>query len=264
MSMFSKITDKLKSAANTAYDYILPKPAREYAKAGIKAVGRLVKDVVIDGLAALWVTIKSFSAGVPASSKSLGSAIKTLFWDLPKVGYYKSQGDEEKAKAALQQAQEDTTNAANQWYEAVSTITGTAYEGLKPILSDVATSIAYNGGEAILDAGAIASIGLIEGGKVVNNYVLTPVATQLNNHVVTPLASRLAEATSTLAIMAAEQGSAAYNALPSLSTVKEQGESLLLLGYNAVQAAQGNKVAISQLQEIEMPVINALKAATAA
>ena len=262
--MFTKIKDGLKSVANTAYNYMLPKPAREYATAGFKAVGRLVKDLVIDGIATAWLAVKSFFSGVPAGTKSVGSVIKASFWELPKAAYYKAQGDEESAQTALKQAKEDFNNAANRFSEAVTTSVGTAYDGMKPILGDAVSTIVYNGGEAVLDAGAVASIGLIEGGMALNNYVLTPVASQLNTHVVTPVYSKLAEVIGTLETLATQQASAAYNALPSLSSVTTCSASLLP-GFSATQAAQGNKPFVAdKLEEIEISMIPAIKAAAAA
>ena len=259
MSIFNKI----KTAVDNAYHHLLPKPASEYTKAGITALARLVKDLVIDGAATTWLVVKSFCSGIPASAKSMGSVIKACFWDLPKAAYYKYQKNEEQTKAALKQAYQEFNNASARFAEAISISADTAYQGIKPIMSDVASSIAYNGSEAILDAGAVASIGLIEGGKALNNYVLAPVGTQLNNQIITPVASQLAAVIGTLETMATQQASAAYNTLPSVSFLVGCYPSLLS-GFNVAPLVQDNKPVLAKTGEVEMSVFNMLKTNAAA
>ncbi len=240
MSIFTDMANKARQIADSAYHYILPKSAGEYAKDGSKAVGRLLKDLVIDSLSTIKVVFKSFFKGLPAGIRSFGSAVKGLFWDLPKAAYYKYQQNEAEKNAALQQASEDLCYAGNQLVEAVSTGASTAYEGLKPIAIEAVSSIAYNGGEAVLDTGAVATIAFIETGKAVSNYVI-PASAQL--------ATKVGQVIHTLETLAVEQASLAYQALPSLTLLpkftSESSKSMIPV-------------------EIEMSVMNALRAAASA
>lgn len=239
MRLFTNVLNTIKNAADSAYHYVLPRSASEYAGAGLEAAGRLVEDLVGDGLSGVEVAFRAVASGIPAGLKSCSNAGKAVFWDLPKAAYYKYYQNDAEINLALQQASEDFAGAGNRMIEAVSTSAGVAYEGFKPLLKHAGTSIFYNGGEAVLDVGAVASIALIEGGKLAGDYI-------------SPVATRLAEAALALETMAIQQASNAYDALPSVRG--------LLPGFT-VEMSQNSKplLSVSKGADVERTGMSVIK-----
>lgn len=206
MGIFTNLISVTTSTADSAYHYVLSKSAWEYTKAGFTATGRLTKGLVVDGLSTAKLAFVSLLASAPAGTKAVWDGTKALFWDLPKAGYYKYHGNTVETGAALQQTSEDLSKAGQEFVEAASTGASTAYQGIKPIVSDIATCIAYHGGEAVLDTAAVVSIGLIESGKAATHYVAVP------------LACRLGSVASALGEMTLHQANQVYGALPSFQS----------------------------------------------
>ncbi len=179
MGIFTGLFDKVKNAADMAYHYVLPKSGLEYAKASLNAVGKLTKDLVLDGLSTVELAFKSVARATPVLFKSLANVFKGLFSDLPQAAYYRYQENEVESNAALEQAGKDFSEASNQLIEAFSRCASTAYNGIKPILSDATNSIAYNGGEALINASAAGSVAFVEGVKAFAN-ALIPAVSELN------------------------------------------------------------------------------------
>lgn len=223
-SGIDSLVDKTSEAADAAYNWLLPKSAGEYAKAGVFSAARLVRDLVVDTVSGLKIGAKGLSKGVPAAIRAGYRAFKGVCWDLPKAAYYryqqnrleKEQADQrtaekdaakEAAEAALQEMADDLYQAGSQVVEAVSVGASTIGE-LAPVAWDAASSTLFNGGELLVDTAAVAGITTVEGlklAKKAGEQFVLPAGAYVGNCLLegaVDLASRMKTVASSLGVRA--------------------------------------------------------------